>query len=178
MPAVTFRPSAYIKDVEPSPVTFHDLYQRHAPSVYRYLLALTKDSAEADDLTAETFARCWTEFDRVEMPTVKAYLFAIARNLFLQHLRRWNRRADLDPELEDHANLAATVEQKTELEAAWRQLSSLPAVDREIFQLRVLYDLSYDEIARLHGITVSAAKVKVHRARLKLIRWRAQQENP
>jgi RNA polymerase sigma-70 factor (ECF subfamily) len=164
-------------DVETPSVTFHALYQRHAPDVYRYALSLCGDPAEADDIAAETFARCWSDFGRVRIPTVKAYLFTIARNLFLHSRRRNNRQVDLHPDIEDHASLAETVEQKTEIEAAFRLLTTLPPVDREIFLLRVVYELSYEEIAHIQGVTVSAAKVKVHRARLKLIRFRAQQEN-
>jgi RNA polymerase sigma-70 factor (ECF subfamily) len=164
-------------DVETPSVTFHALYQRHARDVYRYALSLCADPAEADDIAAETFARCWSDFGRVYMPTVKAYLFTIARNLFLHSRRRRKHRMALDPHLEDRSNLAEQVEQKTEIEAAWRWLGTLPSVDKEVFLLRVVYELSYEEIAHIHGITVSAAKVKVHRARLKLIRFRAQQEN-
>lgn len=164
--------------VETPSVTFHALYQRHAPDVHRYVLSLGAAAAEADDITSETFARCWSDFSRVRMPTVKAYLFTIARHLFLHGRRRGKHRAPLDPQMEDGASLAETVERKTEIEAAWRWLSALPPADREIFLLRIVYELSYEEIARIHGVSVSSAKVKVHRARLKLIRFRAQQENP
>ena len=164
--------------VEAPSVTFHELYQRHARDVCRYALSLSGDPAEADDIAAETFARAWSDFNRIRMPTVKAYLFAIARNLFLHNRRRRNDRVALDPDLEDQTNLSESIENKIAIEAAWRWLHAMPSVDREIFLLRVQYDLSYEEIARIHGISVSTAKVKVHRARLKLIRWRAQQETP
>lgn len=174
--AVTFRESEYIIGVEAPPVTFHEIYERHARDVYRYALWLSGDRAAADDIAAETFARCWSDFDRVRMPTVKAYLFTIARHLFLHSRRRKKNYVALDPDLADHANLAESIEQKTEIEAAWRWLDTFSPLDREIFILRAQYGLSYEEIARIHGITMSAVKVKVHRARLKLLRFRAQQE--
>ena len=160
------------------PVTFHQLYERHAAEVYRFALSLSGNAEEAEDVLAETFARCWADFERIRLPTVKAYLFTIARNLVYQGYRRKKRHAALDPELADRENLAESVEQKTELEAVSRWLEELPPLDRNVFLLRVQYDLSYEEIAAIHGLSLSAAKVKVHRVRLKLIHRRAQQEKP
>jgi RNA polymerase sigma factor (sigma-70 family) len=47
-------------------------------------------------------------------------------------------------------------------------LQALPEVDRTVFLLHSQHELTYTEIAQMTGVTVAAAKVKVHRVRLKL----------
>ena len=55
-----------------------------------------------------------------------------------------------------------------ELRQVWDDLSKLSQEDRSVFLLRALHELPYKEIARVMGISVSSAKVKVHRVRLRL----------
>lgn len=78
--------------------TFSELYQAHARDVHRFALFLSGDSALAEDIVSETFIRLWHARERVELPTVKAYLLAIARNLFLAHRRQLHRQAELRDE--------------------------------------------------------------------------------
>ena len=66
---------------------FSSLYRKYAPDVYRFALYLSNKRGEAEDITSETFVRAWTSPESIEVATVKAYLFTIARNLFLQGLR-------------------------------------------------------------------------------------------
>jgi DNA-directed RNA polymerase specialized sigma24 family protein len=68
--------------------TFADLYRNHAREVYRFALYLSGDPALAEDIVSETFLRVWDSAVTVRMETVRGYLFTIARNLFLQDLRR------------------------------------------------------------------------------------------
>jgi len=65
------------------------------------LKTLAGDLALADDLVSEAFVRVWTSRERVELTTVCGYLFAIVRNLFLQHLRHERLRALLDERIAD-----------------------------------------------------------------------------
>ena len=81
---------------------FDSLYREFAPRVQRFVLGLSGDAAVAEDVTAETFVRVWATRDRVRHDTVRAFLFTIARNLWLQGIRsKWRQRAldadDADP---------------------------------------------------------------------------------
>lgn len=150
-------------------VDFTGLYERHAAHVHRFALYVSGDSALADDLTSEAFVKVWTARDRVELSTVRAYLFAIVRNLFLEGRRRERRRAPLDerirstvPGPEDLAN------GQSQLRIVLTALSALPEVDRTALLMRADGALPYEDIANVLGISVGAAKVKVHRARLRL----------
>jgi RNA polymerase sigma-70 factor (ECF subfamily) len=145
------------------------LYRKYAPDVFRFALYLSGERSEAEDITAETFVRAWTSPERIEMVTVKGYLFTIARNLFLQGLRKRSRQVELDRELRDgEAGPHVQAEQKAELHAVLARMQKLPEVDRAALLMRALEGLPYEEIARALGISLAAAKVKVHRARLVL----------
>src|SRR5262249_31992983 len=136
--------------------------------VYRYALYLSANQALAEDITAETFLRLWSSARDVQMSSVKAYLLAIARNLYLHDLRHRCRDRELDPSLPAIASLADETENREELTRVLEELQRLPEIDRTALLLRAEDGLSYDEIAGMLGISAGAAKVKVHRARLKL----------
>ncbi len=153
-----------------TPLTdFARLYREHSADVHRFALYLSGDPSLAQDLASEAFVRVWTAKERVELSTVRAYLFAIVRNLFLQHLRRERRRAPLDERIvDDRPGPEARVAGQTRLRAVLATLRVLPEVDRSALLMRADGELSYEEIAAVLRISVAAAKVKVHRARLRL----------
>lgn len=152
---------------------FSELYRRYAPEVFRFAFYLTGNRADAEDITSETFVRLWTTGEPIRSQTVKGYLCTIARNLFLHGLRQQSRRVEISEELSDTAaGPQDRTEQKDELEKVMARLQKLPEIDRAALLMRALEDLPYEEIALALGISVAAAKVKVHRARLALEQWR------
>jgi RNA polymerase sigma-70 factor (ECF subfamily) len=150
-------------------IDFQTLYEAHAAAVHRFALYLAGNRAQAEDITSETFIRVWTAPARLELATVRAYLLTIARNVYLQGLRRDRRRAELPEAVVDPApgphEEAAGREEMAAVAAALRQL---PEVDRAALLMRAEDGLPYEEIAAALGLSVAAARVKVHRARLKL----------
>ena len=148
---------------------FSALYRKYAPEVFRFALYLSGERAEAEDITSETFARAWAAPEAIRAATVKGYLFTIARNLFLQGLRKRSRRAELSAGLPDpQPTQLARSEGREELRAVLARLQLLPEIDRAALLMRALEEMPYEEIARSLSISLSAAKVKVHRARLAL----------
>jgi RNA polymerase sigma-70 factor (ECF subfamily) len=158
-------------------LTFHDLYQKYAHEVYRFAFWLSGSAMEADDITAETFTRAWTSRRKIRTATVKAYLFTIARNLYLEQLRQEKRLVHLEPNHADpRARPEKTAEHRFQLQNIRKLVQSLPEVDRTVFLLRVQHDLPYAEIAHMMEISVSAAKVKVHRVRLRLAEMQVNED--
>src|SRR5205085_5172514 len=148
---------------------FSALYQKHAPEVFRFALYLSGNRGEAEDITSETFVRAWTSSAHIEMATLRGYLFTIARNLFLQGRRKSSRHFAIDEALPDHRpGPYDRAEHRAQLDAVIARLQKLPEVDRAALLMRALEGAAYEEIARGLGISVAAAKVKVHRARLAL----------
>ena len=148
---------------------FAALYGEHARDVHRFALYLSGDPNLAEDLVSEAFVRVWTARERVDLQTVRGYLFAIVRNLFLQQVKRDRRRQPL------HEGVAANAPgpedravAQGDLRAVLSALATLAEADRAAVLMRANDALPYEEIARVLGISVGAAKVKVHRARHKL----------
>src|SRR5215469_9284575 len=125
---------------------FSEIYRRYAPGVLRFAWCLTGNRGDAEDITAETFARLWTSSEPIRNQTVKAYLCTIARNLYLQGRRRQSRRAELTEELPDNsASPQERAEQRRELESVVAGLQKLPEIDRAALLMRALEDLPYEE---------------------------------
>jgi RNA polymerase sigma-70 factor (ECF subfamily) len=146
------------------------LYRRYAPAVYRFALGLSGDPATAEDLVSETFFRVLTRAPVIRTQTALAYLLTIARNAFL-HGRRHRRRETPLPEVlpDPSPGLPMQLDGRERLEAVLHVLGQLPEGERAALLLRLDQGLSYEEIAAALGISTGAAKVRVHRARLKLL---------
>ena len=151
-------------------ISFHQLYESNAADVYRFAYWLAGNSPEAEDLTSETFIRAWVKHDSIRTETLKAYLFTIARNLYLEGLRNTPQQISLEDFYPDpNPNPEQVVEVQSEIRSVQTFLQTLPEIDRTAFIMRVQHELPYAEIARSLVISLSAAKVKVHRVRKKLI---------
>lgn len=151
---------------------FSNIYSRYAPDIYRFVYGLTLDRRDAQDITAETFARALTAYNPERQPTVRAFLYTIAHRLVTDYHRR--KRNTVEPDEDSLGSDAAfdlQSEQRDLLESTLRYLNTLPQEDREAVLMRA-QGLSYAEISAALGITVSAAKVRVHRTRLKLAIWK------
>ncbi len=149
------------------------LYKRYAPDVRRFAFFLSGDPGTADEITSDTFVRAWQMRERIRQPTVKSYLFAIARNLYQDLQRREARHTELDESITDKRISAQTqMEQRAEVRAVLMALQQLPEMDRTVLLMRALDEMPYEEIAETLGIPVVTAKVKVYRARVKLMQTR------
>ncbi len=151
-------------------LTFQEIYDLYSDDIYRFVYSLTGDRCEAEDITSDTFVRALVHRNSIRTETLKAYLFTIARNLFLQQRRKQRPHGLISDFHVDPAPAPDKVaESRVELIRVQNLLQTLPEADRTAFVLRVYHDLPYAEIARVLRISVSAAKVRVHRVRRKLI---------
>jgi len=151
-------------------INFQKLYATYAGEVYRFSLWLAGDISEAEDITSETFIRAWAHSRKIRTETLKAYLFTISRNVYLEHHRKRRTRVVLKDVHPDPAlGPDKLTESQRQLQRVKQELLTLSEIDRAAFILRVQHELPYDEIARVLEISPNAAKVKVHRVRKKLI---------
>ena len=157
---------------------FQSLYEKYAPAVRRFALFLCGDAMMADDITSDTFLRAWLAQGRIRELTVKSYLMMIARNVYRDLQRREWRKTELDEQKADSKIGAhAHFEQKEEVSAVMMALQELPEIDRTVLLMRALDEMPYEEIAAALEIPVTTAKVKVHRARAKLMEIRNPQRD-
>ena len=158
-------------------VNFHELYQKYSQDVYRFAYWLCGDAQDAEDITSETFVRALTTAEEIRTETVKGYLLTIARNLALKKIKQTKRITDLTVDLPAASErLDRTVEANLSLQSVMQFLQSLPEVDRAALLMHSQEDLPYEEIARVLEISVAAARVKVHRTRIKLNEYRMKTE--
>jgi RNA polymerase sigma-70 factor (ECF subfamily) len=145
-----------------------DLYRRHASAVFRFAWGLCGDRSEAEDIVSETFVRLLTRPPHIRTQTALAYLLAVARNAWLTARRR-RREVPLPPEIEaSGGDPAGRLDDRARLEAVFRELRGVPDGERAALLLRAQHGLSYEEIASALETSVGAARVRVHRARLRL----------
>src|SRR5262245_7652767 len=127
----------------------HDVeavYRRYAGMLYGFALRLTGNPAAAEDLVADAFVRLWAAPGEIRDATVKAYLFAIVRNLFLTRRRREARQVPLDDQLPDGGIAPDTrAFAIRELSAVREHLDTLGEIDRAALLMRTAEGRSYDE---------------------------------
>ena len=156
---------------------FHELYQKYAADIYRFAYWLCGNAQDAEDITSETFVRALTASGEIKSETVKGYLLTIAKNLAYKKSNREKRFVPIESNISElRMRPEQTAENSASLQTAMRFIQTLPEVDRAALILRLQDDLSYEEIANVLNISLAAAKVKVHRARLKLTEYMHQQE--
>lgn len=136
-------------------------YADHQAGVFRYLRRVVGGPDAARDLTQEVFLRV----SRAGVPDStatgrRAWVFKIARNLALNHVRDGHRRP-LTVEVADPV-VPATQELSVALSSA---IAALPPLDRDIFLLREAAGLRYEEIASACDITESTVRTRLHQAR-------------
>jgi RNA polymerase sigma-70 factor, ECF subfamily len=156
---------------------FQELYRRGAPRLRGFLLRLSGDAALADDLAQEAFLRVHRARGSFEAGAAALpWIFAIARNVFLDHARHPHvRRAAGDA----HAGLAGAPPEReaprdtqgdealmgSEMLAIVRDtLARLPVLQREAFILVRFEGLSVHEAAEVLGASEGAVKIRAFRA--------------
>ena len=150
---------------------FQALYDRHHRSVFGFLLRSLGERPAAEDLLQETFLRVFAHREEYR-PTAafKAWLFTIARNLLIDHLRQWSRSPDLESleNLEPLLDAAATPLQQAEARELGERLQAavlrLPPSQREVLLLSRFVGLSDAEIADITGGSPGTVRVTLHRA--------------
>jgi RNA polymerase sigma-70 factor (ECF subfamily) len=131
-------------------VNFHELYESYAADIYRFAFWLAGDSNEAEDITSETFIRAWVNHSTIRTETLKAYLFTIARNIYLEGKRNKPTHISLEDIYPDPApSPEQLVESQLEIKSVQTFIQTLPEIDRAAFIMRVLQELPYAEIARI-----------------------------
>lgn len=158
------------------------LFQSYHDQIYRYVVRLVKDPAEAEDLTQETFLRAYRGADSLRDPqAVRGWLYRIATHACLDRLRQRKPQVSLEgssggedgrvqiktPCSSSPSPLEIT-ERKETSACVQRCLDFLPDKYRAVILLREAHCLAAEEIADLLGVTVATVKIRLHRARRRL----------
>ena len=148
--------------------SFDELYGKYSRDVFQFVLYLSGDRAQAEDITSEVFLRMWTSDAEIRTATVKAYLLTIARNLYLEQWRRDRKKIELPDHIAVNGTQFSDAANRAELDRVTAALQQLPELERAGLLLRAEDELSYAMIAELLEIPQATARMKVFRARLRL----------
>lgn len=145
---------------------FAPLYERYVDQIYGYVLSLTKDREEAEDVTAATFAKAIEELPKFEWRGVpySAWLYRVATNLVTRERRRpgW---VELDQHLASGDEDPADVAERNDRDAEVRQaVAALPGDQRQVVMLRFGGEMSCREIGDVMGRSEGAVKLLTFRA--------------
>jgi RNA polymerase sigma-70 factor (ECF subfamily) len=155
---------------EAARTTSRHFEERHA-AVLRYLLCVSGNRADAEELTQEAFLRLYVEIrDHHEPPNVQAWVFRVAHNLAIDHFRRQSD-AGLAVSLGDMAAEIADAADSPEQEIVERErrqrvrhaLAWLSPQQRQCLELRA-EGLRYREISEVLGIHISSVRTFIVRA--------------
>jgi RNA polymerase sigma factor (sigma-70 family) len=147
---------------------FAEQVQPHEPMLRAWLRGRFPSERDLDDLVQETFARLLKAHAASPIANPKAFLFATARNLALDRLRR-RQLVCLEPlaeiaessVLDDRLGVSEALGRQQELELLTQAIQSLPERCRQVLTLRKIYGLSQKEIAAQLGITEHTVEAQV-----------------
>ena len=149
--------------------TFQEFYQRHSSLVYRTAMRVTGNSADAEDVMQTIFVRILNQTPPPDLEAVtESYMRRAATNASIDVLRQKTQRAENSLEFApDQQSKASTFLLKEMLR---RALGKLKPEDAELFVLRNVEGLSYDELAEQFSIERGTVASRIHRIRETLMK--------
>ena len=154
---------------------FQQLYERHRNAVFRFAYRLSGTVENAEDLTHDCFLSFMKRVESFDpgRASLRTYLLAATRNLWLKQLRTLDRESALD-EFDENgfvavskAPLGRLLDNEMSLKVG-EAVAALPPLQREALVLFEYEGLSLSEIASMVGSDVGAVKARLHRARERL----------
>jgi RNA polymerase sigma-70 factor (ECF subfamily) len=169
---------------------FSKLYKQLKPGLICYVRGMVSDPDAVNEIVSITFAKAYSKIDQYNpFYQVSTWIYRIARNESLQHNMRENSRVSLDTsnsslEVDCDGNLSNNVlnpsfiEWETSLKThgdeseryvlAINEIENLKNPYRDVLIDRIIHDLTYEEIAAKHSISLQCVKNRIHRARLQI----------
>ena len=153
---------------------FAFLVQTYETSVYRLALRMCGNAHDAEEVAQEAFVAAWKGMPAFRGESkFSSWLYQLTTNAAIDFLRREKRHRATTP-IEDEVDLAApgTPQQAAEAaevrQALQQALEALTPEHREIFLLRQMRQLSYEEIGQLLGLESGTVKSRLSRAKKQL----------
>jgi RNA polymerase sigma-70 factor (ECF subfamily) len=143
---------------------FDRLYRHHGPAVYRYAFAVLGNSADAEDVTQQTFLNAYRAIVQGTKPRkAENWLLTIAHNEVRRHFRTNGKAVEV--ELDDRLAHPAPERSDPSLADVLRALQHLPPMQRSALVMREFEGRTYAEIAEVLNVTQSALETLIFRAR-------------
>lgn len=154
---------------------YNDCVNLYADNLFRFIVKNLRHEEDARDVVQSAFEKLWRNRNDVEPSKSKSYLFTVAYNCMIDHLRKIKRislRDDFKAEVRV-INHSAHNARKVLDEA----LARLSETQRSLVMLKDYEGYSYEEIGQIMNLSESQVKVYLHRARVQLKNYLVKLEN-
>jgi RNA polymerase sigma-70 factor (ECF subfamily) len=154
---------------------YNDCVTQYADNVFRFIVKNLRHEEDARDVVQTAFEKLWRNREDVDGAKSKSYLFTVAYNGMIDHLRK-SKRNYLKDEFKAETRVYSKEQNNTRavLQAALARLSE---TQRSLVMLKDYEGYSYEEIGRIMNLNESQVKVYLHRARLQLKEYIVKVEN-
>ena len=154
---------------------YNNCVDQYADSVFRFIVKNLRNEEDARDIVQSAFEKMWMKRDSIFNETAKSFLFKIAYNQMIDHIRK-NKRIQLNDAFSEEAMVQKEKSSflKRELDKALERLTQL---QKSLILLKDYEGYSYAEIGEITGLNESQVKVYLHRARMQLREFIGNTEN-
>jgi RNA polymerase sigma factor (sigma-70 family) len=154
---------------------YNHCVNQYADHVYRFIVKNLKHEEDARDVVQTAFEKLWRNREEVDTERSKSYLFTIAYNQMIDHIRKV-KRVSLREDFREDSRV--TVQPQHNLKKVLDEaLGRLNETQRSLVMLKDYEGYSYEEIGRITGLSESQVKVYLHRARIQLKNYLVKPEN-
>ena len=154
---------------------YNDCVKLYADNVYRFILKNLRNEEDSKDVVQGAFEKMWVNRAQVENEKCRSFLFTVAYNTMIDHIRK-NKRVVLKDEFNETA-LGSSNQQQNTKRILNEALSKLSETARSLVMLKDYEGYNYAEIGEITGLNESQVKVYLHRARLQLREYIVKMEN-
>jgi RNA polymerase sigma factor (sigma-70 family) len=154
---------------------YNECVKLYADNVYRFILKNLRNEDDAKDMVQSAFEKMWVNRAQVDNEKCRSFLFTVAYNNMIDHIRK-NKRMVLKDEFSETAKGAAGAVHNT-TRVLQEALSRLSETQRSLVMLKDYEGYNYAEIGEITGLNESQVKVYLHRARLQLREYIVKVEN-
>ena len=151
-----------------------EIYQEYSITVYKYLFCLTQNRDISEELTQETFAIAIEDIKKFRGECkLSVWLCQIAKHLWYKELKKSKKNANVSfEEVNDtilyDESLEEIICEKEEKLKLFKDMQKLDEKSREVMYLRMVGNLSYEEIGEILGKTANWSRVTFYRAKQKI----------
>ena len=154
---------------------YNECVTKYADNVYRFIVKNLRHDEDARDVVQSAYEKLWMNRQQVDNQKSKSYLFTIAYNQMIDHIRKV-KRIHLKEDFSETSSVQSGRQDNLK-EVLERALSRLKEQPRSLVLLKDYEGYSYEEIGEITGLTESQVKVYLHRARLQLKNYLVKIEN-
>lgn len=148
---------------------FDNLYNAYYMEVYSYIMTLVKNAHLAEEITQEVFFKALkTKNPCCGRANELTWLCAIAKNTCIDEFRRQSRLQEWNDEIPSNENMEKMLEDENATLQIHQVLHHMEEPYKEVFQLRIFGELSFQKIGLIFGKNETWARVTYHRAKIKI----------